>query len=103
MFTAFEHDELYDRALAVYGERNQIIVAVEELSELQKELCKYLRGEDVGEKLAEEMADVTIMLEQLVGIFGNDKRMLQFKCNKKARLWIRVLEKERKKNVHRDN
>ena len=96
MLNAFEPDELYTRALAVYGETNQIIVAIEELSELQKELCKYLRGEEVREQLAEEMADAIIMLEQLVGIFGNDKRVLQFKCNKKARLWMRVLEKERK-------
>ena len=39
-----------------------LIIALEELSELQKELTKYIRGhrDEIG--LAEEMADVIIML-----------------------------------------
>lgn len=44
IFPSIEVDELYERAREVYGEETQIIVALEELSELQKELCKYLRG-----------------------------------------------------------
>jgi len=37
-------NELYDGLAEFYGVNAQIIVAVEELSELQKELCKALRG-----------------------------------------------------------
>ena len=40
-----------------YGKENQITVAVEELSELIKELCKELRGMGNPEHIAEEMAD----------------------------------------------
>ena len=37
----------YTNAILAFGERNQLIVAVEELSECQKEICKILRvGED---------------------------------------------------------
>jgi hypothetical protein len=96
IFPSIEVDELYERAREVYGEETQIIVALEELSELQKELCKYLRGNNSSEGIAEEMADVIIMLEQLFGIFSNAQLVTKFKCNKKARLWMRVLEEERK-------
>ncbi len=61
---------VYARALAVNGRNKQLVVAVEELSEVQKEICKILRGEGSMAHLAEEIADATIMLEQLRQIFG---------------------------------
>lgn len=64
-----ERRKIYDKALETYGKDNQIIVAIEELSELQKELTKYLRGKLDENHLIEEMADVYIMLEQLIYIF----------------------------------
>lgn len=57
--------QTYTNALVYYGENNQMIVALEELSECQKEICKLLRGNGNLEHLAEEIADATIMLEQL--------------------------------------
>lgn len=61
---------VYNAALVKYGAENQMIVAVEELSECQKEICKILRGgRDFGH-LAEEIADAQIMLEQLVQMFS---------------------------------
>ena len=48
-----------------FGAEHQIIIAIEELSELQKELCKLLRHESDGKHLMEEIADVQIVLEQL--------------------------------------
>ena len=62
-------NELYDGLAEFYGVNNQIIIAVEELSELQKELCKALRGKKKLVAISEEMADVEIMLEQLKRIF----------------------------------
>ena len=35
----------YTQLINHLGKRNQVIVAIEELSELQKELCKYLRDD----------------------------------------------------------
>ena len=55
----------YTNALIHYGEKIQMTVALEELSECQKEICKILRGKGDLEHLAEEIADATIMLEQL--------------------------------------
>ena len=60
-----ERCAVYSDALDVFGGDTQLIVAVEELSECQKEICKVLRGEGDLEHLAEEVADATIMLEQV--------------------------------------
>lgn len=64
-----ERKGVYLDALTAYGTRNQLIVAVEELSECQKEICKFLRGCGDIEHLAKEVADATIMLEQVRFIF----------------------------------
>lgn len=59
------NENIYAKAIEIFGHENQLIVAIEELSELQKELTKALRGKLRIEKLLEEMADVEIILEQL--------------------------------------
>lgn len=46
------------------------MIAVEELSELQKEICKDLRGFDRREEIKEEMADVYICLQLLKEIYN---------------------------------
>ena len=61
--------EVLQRALDTYGSTLQIVVMMEEMSELQKELCKYLRGKYSPENIAEEIADVEIMLEQMKMLF----------------------------------
>ncbi len=58
-------DDLYEKAIEVYGREMQTIVAIEEMAELQKELTKALRGAENTVAIVEEMADVYIMLEQL--------------------------------------
>ena len=62
--------QVYANALVCYGEKTQMVMALEELSECQKEICKRLRGYSNDEHLAEEIADATIMLEQLRLFFG---------------------------------
>lgn len=66
---------VYDRALAVFGKTTQLTVALEELSEAQKEICKMLRGDGDLHHLAEEIADALIMLEQVQRIFGISEEM----------------------------
>lgn len=61
--------EVLQRALDTYGSVLQIVVTMEEMSELQKELCKDLRGQGSLEHIAEEIADVEIMLEQMKMLF----------------------------------
>lgn len=61
--------EVLQRAMDTYGSLPQIVMVFEEMSELQKELCKYLRGRGSFEHIAEEIADVEIMLEQMKMLF----------------------------------
>lgn len=65
-----ERCKTYTNAMLAFGERNQLIVAVEELSECQKEICKILRGGEDYRHLSEEIADATIMLEQIRLMFN---------------------------------
>lgn len=80
--TAQREVAIMEAAIAKWGEPAQMIVAIEELSELQKALCKYLRfadrydGDNPGlgvlvNSIREEMADVSIMLSQMELIFGD--------------------------------
>lgn len=59
-----------ERAIETYGKDMQLTVAVEEFSELIKEICKSKRGSNNRANIIEEMADCYIMLEQLSMIFG---------------------------------
>lgn len=56
---------IYTKTVEKFGVPNQIMIAVEELAELQKELIKYLRYGNNHDKIAEEIADVKIMIEQM--------------------------------------
>lgn len=57
-------------AIETYGAEAQLNVAIEEFSELIKEVCKHKRYADNREAITEEMADCYIMLEQMKMIFG---------------------------------
>jgi NTP pyrophosphatase (non-canonical NTP hydrolase) len=59
-----------ERAIETYGDDMQLNVAIEEFSELIKEICKYKRGKENIDNITEEMADCYIMLEQIKIIFG---------------------------------
>lgn len=64
-----DRKETYRKAIKKYGLFNQLTVAVEELSELAKEVCKAERGMFDRGHMTEEIADVEIILEQLKMIF----------------------------------
>ena len=78
------------RAIEKYGEPIQTIVAIEECAELQKELTKALRGKPNSDHLAEEMADVQIMLWQLCCMFNVGGQMTDWITKKVERLNKRI-------------
>lgn len=60
--------EVYRKAIETWREPAQLMMVIEEMSELTKALCKLFRtaGDPVPiSAVADECADVTIMLEQL--------------------------------------
>lgn len=59
-----ENANIFKELINKYG-KQQLVVAIEELSELQKEICKSLRDKTSLSNLCEEIADVYIMLAQL--------------------------------------
>lgn len=80
-----EYKDFYDLAVREWGEDSQLRMCIEEMSELTKEICKYMRLTASGdsaeiavkiaaakEKLKEEIADVMNMSEQLAFVFGED-------------------------------
>jgi len=67
-------NQVYDKALKLWGKELQVIMGIEEMAELTKELSKEMRGKGRRNKLIEEIADVFIMLEQLIRMFDcNDE------------------------------
>lgn len=55
----------FEKAIETYGADLQKQVAIEEMAELTKEICKEFRGKGNREHILEEIVDVSIMLEQL--------------------------------------
>lgn len=86
-----DEKNIYRQAIEKWGAEGQITMVFEEMAELQKELCKYLRG---GYKsiydIAEEIADVEIMLEQMKLLFGIEEGVERHKKLKLQRLEERL-------------
>lgn len=61
--------EIVARSLETYGNGMQLVVCMEELSELTQAISKEMRGKDDRNNLVEEMADVIICLEILKQVF----------------------------------
>lgn len=80
------NNKLYQKAIGAFGVDAQLTVAIEELSELTKEICKAKRGIEHIANIAEELADVEIMCEQLRLIFGIDTQVEAWKEVKLKRL-----------------
>ena len=87
-----EHERILKHAISHYGEAHQIDKAIEEMSELTKALLKLRYAEKdyereiLQEAVAEEIADVGIMLRQLRMIFDFDATILQYEDDKVQRL-----------------
>ena len=80
------------RAVDTWGKGSQLIICMEEMAELTKELSKNLRGQDNDLDIAEEVADVEIMLEQLKLIFDIHTDVECVKNDKLIRLDQRTKE-----------
>ena len=90
--------EICRAALAAFGRDSQVMVAIEEMSELTKELCKNCRGRENTTHIAEEIADVEIMLQQLVMLFDCAGQVETFRRYKLERLAGRIEEAKEEKH-----
>lgn len=85
---------IYQGAIAKWGEDAQMKMVLEEMSELQKEICKLWRGKDNRDAIAEEVADVEIMLGQLQVMLEIFEDVDRHKKEKLLRLQRRLEGKE---------
>lgn len=96
----FEYEErkkVYEHAIDKYGIKPQMMMVIEEMSELTKAICKLFRvpgyvepDADIIDAIAEETADVTIMLEQLRLILGINENVCEHMDQKVERLAERL-------------
>lgn len=94
-----ERAKVYTDALDTFGPNMQLIVALEELSELQKEITKALRGNPNPMHLAEEVADAAIMLEQVQQIFHIKDDVRNVMDGKIVRLRVRIEDAKHKRGT----
>lgn len=92
-----EGQKTISAAIEAYGVPAQLDMAVEEMAELTKAICKRKRTGDTGpeatavrENILEEMADVFIMLVQLLEIFDGAEEVQQTVSEKLDRLKARL-------------
>lgn len=90
-------EDFYRQVILHYGKPHQITKSIEELNELSTALARYLGGnhsEDTLDNIAEEIADVKIMLGQLQIIFDNCERVQAYKREKRIRTIARIAREE---------
>lgn len=81
---------VFSKAIEKYGKEAQKLKAIEELGELVQALARDLEGHPNPENLAEEMADVSIMLDQLKEIYQNAEAVELIRKLKARRLLYRM-------------
>lgn len=64
-------ENIYEEALSTWGTKPQLAMVAEEASELATAALHVLRDRDAVNELAEEAADVEIMLAQLRVLIGD--------------------------------
>jgi NTP pyrophosphatase (non-canonical NTP hydrolase) len=91
-----QKEQLYSLAIDFWGQDAQIDMCVEEASELIQAICKYKRANGPQKveaailHIAEEVADVEIMLEQLKLMLGIEEQVNIEKDFKMTRLEDRL-------------
>lgn len=90
-------------AIEMYGKEHQTMIAIEEMSELIKELSKDYRGNQNHDQIVEEMADVHICLEQLQMMFNISDKELDDMVEKKMQRNHERLVKELIKKWKQDD
>lgn len=86
-------DEICEKAVRKFGKTAQLIMAMEEMSELIQALSKDIRGKGSRNNISEEIADVEIMLAQLKIIYRNANDVDDWRADKLS-LLQKLIDKE---------
>lgn len=74
------------KACEAFDNKQQITKAIEEMAELSKELAKELNDNGNEDNIREEIADVLIMMEQMVFLFDVKNEIAKWRENKLFKL-----------------
>lgn len=86
---------VHERSLRMWGKEAQMMQAVEEMSELIKELMKNInRKRDNLDDIIEETADVEVMLEHIKYCYDIEKQVADVKVKKIEKLTKKLEEWE---------
>lgn len=88
--------EIFKDAIETYGAEVQIDMVFEECSELIDALCKWKRGRSSIQDIVTEMADVSIMIDQLKVMFEVDDAFENERVKKIEKLTKRLKEHKNK-------
>jgi NTP pyrophosphatase (non-canonical NTP hydrolase) len=77
-------------AIKEYGLPAQLDMLIEETCELNHEICKAKRGIENKLQIAEEIADVYIMLYQIEQALGIEAAVNEIELHKLERLEVRI-------------
>ena len=78
--------ELYLKNIEAHGKETQLLKLFEEIAELEEAICKHEDGRDSVIHIAEEIADVQIMLEQMIIIYNNEEYVKGWRRDKLERI-----------------
>jgi NTP pyrophosphatase (non-canonical NTP hydrolase) len=81
--------DIYEEAVEKWGVESQLWVAIEEMGELVTALSHFWRGRITDSDVAEEIADVMLVIEQMAYIFGREVVTKKL-ADKKERLASRL-------------
>lgn len=102
---------IYDKFTLAWGKESELRLCIEEMSELTKELCKFMRYsqnekseendaklEQIKKNIIEETADVLICASQIKRLFGDEEveKMMNFKIERGDKIVSDYLEKVNK-------
>lgn len=85
-----EINRVAKRAIDVFGFEAQRMMFFEEIAELQNAVAKKSRGRDTADHIAEEIADVQIMLVQLAQMYQIGPEVVSYTEKKIKRLSERL-------------
>ena len=101
--------ETFKKFTSAWGEESQCRMCIEEMSELTKELCKYMRYssdktredndkklKEIKENIIEETADVLICASQIMHLVGKEevKKVMDYKIQRGRKVVDEFLEKK---------
>lgn len=91
-----EINELYNKAIELWGIESQVKMGIEEASELIQALCKMMRGpnERRYQNLCEEIADLEIVMDQIKKIYNIDEKLVNKFKEEKLEKFKNKIEKD---------